>query len=145
MKAWAKAFQKESNLCICKRNLRLTTMDSLVIPLVSSVAMGVFLGEVSKRHSDKTILMFLDQAGWHKARNLKLSENMILLSLPPYSPELNPTEHLWDEIREKWFGNITFNSILAVEERLVDGLFSLQNNSALIRSATGFNWIISID
>jgi len=120
-------------------------MDSLVIPLVSSVAMGVFLGEVSKRHSDKTILMFLDQAGWHKARNLKLSENMILLSLPPYSPELNPTEHLWDEIREKWFGNITFNSILAVEERLVDGLFSLQNNSALIRSATGFNWIISID
>ena len=116
MKAWAKSSQKESNLCICKRNLRLATMDSLVIPLVSSVALGVFLGEVSKRHSDKTILMFLDQAGWHKARNLKLSENMILLSLPPYSPELNPTEHLWDELREKWFVNITFNGILAVEE-----------------------------
>jgi transposase len=30
---------------------------------------------------------------------------MRLIFLPPYSPELNPVEHLWDEIREKWFPN----------------------------------------
>jgi transposase len=119
------------------------TMDSLVLPFVSSVAMSIFLEEVSKRHSEKTIFMFMDQAGWHKAKDLKIPQNIRLLSLPAYSPELNPTEHIWDELREKWFHNITFDSISAVEDRLVDGLRDLENNKPLVQSITGFNWIVS--
>lgn len=119
------------------------TMDSLVIPIVSSAAMSIFLDEVSRRHNDKTILMFLDQAGWHKARNLRISQNVILATLPAYSPELNPAEHLWDELREKWFHNITFDSMVAVEDRLVDGLRDLENNPQSVQSLTGFDWIIS--
>jgi len=119
------------------------TMDSLVVPVVSSTAMSIFLDEVGRRHSNKTILMFLDQAGWHKARDLRIPQNVILASLPAYSPELNPTEHIWDELREKWFHNITFDSILAVEDRLVDGLCDLENNNQLVQSLTGFDWIVS--
>jgi len=69
---------------------------------------------------------------------------MRLVSLPSYSPELNPTEHLWDELREKWFHNLTFDSILAVEDRLVNGLLSLENNQPLVQSLTGFDWILTI-
>ena len=119
------------------------TMVSLVIPFVTADAMSFFLEEVSRRHSDKTILIFLDQAGWHRSKELKIPQNIKLLPLPAYSPELNPTEHVWDELREKWFHNLTFNSIGAVEDRLVDGLNSLENSPSIIRSLTSFDWIIS--
>jgi transposase len=42
--------------------------------------------------------MFLDGAGWHKAHELTVLSNMRLLSLPPYSPELNPAEHVWGDL-----------------------------------------------
>ena len=119
------------------------TMVSLILPVVSSVAMSIFLDEVAKRHPEKTILMFMDQAGWHTAKDLKIPQNIILVSLPAYSPELNPTEHVWDELREKWFLNITFDSISAVEDRLVDGLSDLENDALTVRSLTRFDWIIS--
>ena len=107
--------------------------------------MSVFLEEVATRHSEKTVIMFLDQAGWHKAMDLRIPQNIRLLSLPSYSPELYPIEHIWNELREKWFHNITFDSILAVEDRIVIGLCDLENNKSLVKSLTGFSWIISID
>jgi hypothetical protein len=119
------------------------TMDSLILPWVFVVAMNVFLAEVAKRHSDKYILMFLDQAGWHKAKELYIPPNIRLASLPAYSPELNPAEHIWDELREKYFHNLTFDSIGAVEDQLEVGLRDLENNKPLVQSTTGFNWIIS--
>jgi transposase len=119
------------------------TMDSLVLPWVFSAAMSVFLAEVSKRHPDKYILMFLDQAGWHKAKKLKIPPNIRLASIPPYSPELNPAEHIRDELREKFFHNLTFDSIGAVEDQLVTGLRYLENNKELVQSTTGFSWVIS--
>ena len=51
--------------------------------------------------------MFLDQAGWHKAKDLYIPHNIRLVSIPAYSPELNPTEHIWDELREKYFHNLS--------------------------------------
>lgn len=120
------------------------TWDSLIIPWAFSVAMSVFLAEVAKRHSDKYILMFLDQAGWHKAKDLDIPRNIRLVSIPAYSPELNPTEHVWDELREKYFHNLTFDSIGAVEDQLEVGLRDLENDKALVLSTTGFNWIVGL-
>jgi len=88
--------------------------------------------------------LVLDQAGWHKAKDLKVPQNIRLASLPPYSPELNPTEHIWDELREKYFHNLTFDSIGAVEDRLEVGLRELEDDRRLIQSTTGFDWIVSI-
>jgi hypothetical protein len=48
-------------------------------------------------------------------------------------------EHIWDEIREKWFANEVFNSLEAVEDRLVEALVALENNRELIDSTTGFD------
>jgi len=87
--------------------------------------------------------MFLDNAGWHTSKSLKIPHNIRLASLPSYSPELNPTEHVWDELREKYFHNLTFNSIGAVEDRLEFGLRELENDNALIQSATGFDWVVT--
>ena len=120
------------------------TMDSLILPVVNSAAMTVYLEEVSKRHNDKFILMFLDQAGWHRKGELKIPDNIRLVPIPAYSPELNPCEHIWDELREKWFHNIAFDCMRAVEDRLVVGLVALENDKPLVQSITGFNWIVTI-
>ena len=119
------------------------TLDSLVLPWAFTPAMNVFLDEVSKRHPDKWILMFLDGARWHTSKKLKIPHNIRLVPLPSYSPELNPTEHIWDELREKFFHNLTFDSIASVEDRLVTGLYCLECNNDIVQSATGFNWIVS--
>ncbi|WP_152537227.1 transposase [Acidithiobacillus thiooxidans] len=70
--------------------------------------------------------MIMDGAGWHKSHHLQLAENLRLLFLPPYSPELNPQEHLWDELREKYFHNRAFDSLVALEDQLVVGLRALR-------------------
>lgn len=46
--------------------------------------------------------MVMDQAGWHVADDLQVPENMKVIHLPPYSPELNPAEQLWEAVREQW-------------------------------------------
>jgi hypothetical protein len=119
-------------------------MDSLVLPLVNAQAMSLFLGEVSSRHSDEFILMVMDGAGWHKAEELKVPENMHLIFLPAYSPQLNPVEHVWECIRENWFRNEVFESIDGVENQLVNALAALESRSAEVASLTGFPWIVGI-
>ena len=118
-------------------------LDSLILPVVTADAMSIFLKEVARRHPEEFILMFLYGAGWHRANDLVVPENMRLEALPPYSPQLNPVEHIWDEIREKWFANEVFNSLDAVEDRLVEALVALENDRELVASTTGFDWIIN--
>ena len=79
-------------------------LHSLVLPWVSAQTMSLFLAEVALRHREEFVLMVMDQAGWHLAGELVVPENMRLLFLPPYSPELNPAEHLWETLR---IGNST--------------------------------------
>jgi len=87
--------------------------------------------------------MFLDGAGWHLANNLPVPENMKLEALPPYSPQLNPVELIWDEIRKKWFANEVFNSLDGVEDRLLEALVALKIDKELVVSTTGCDWIIN--
>jgi len=120
------------------------TLDSLVLPEVNAWAMSLFLAEVSSRHRGEFILMVMDQAGWHKANELVVPENMRLIRLPPYSPQCNPAEHIWDEIREKWFANRVFSSLDAVEDTLVEALATLEKDKQRMMGITGFDWIVSI-
>jgi transposase len=68
---------------------------------------------------------------------------MQLLSLPPYAPELNPVEHLWDELREKFFHNKAFNSLDALEDQLETGLLALENDPPRVQSIVAWDWIIN--
>jgi len=71
-----------------------------------------------------------------------LPENIQLLKLPPYSPELNPTEHIWDYIREqKKFNNYTFPTLDAVELQLSKSLQKINNEKELIKSMCYFSWM----
>lgn len=64
--------------------------------------------------------------------------------LPPWSPQLNPAEHVWDEIREKWFANRHFENMDQLERQLVAGLASLEADASRVASLTGFDWVTCV-
>jgi len=118
-------------------------IDALILPDVSAEGMTAFLAEVSGRHQHEHVVMILDQAGWHTAANVSVPANITLFWLPAYSPELNPVEHLWDELREKWFSNQLFRTLKSVEEQLITGLRFLMRNPSAVKSQTLFSWMLA--
>lgn len=117
--------------------------DSLMLPHVNTGCMQIFIDEIVRRHPNDNIVMVLDGAGWHKSTAFHLPDNLRLLFLPPYSPELNPQEHIWDELREKYFHNRFFETLDALEDHLVTALRNLENSTDRVKSITAWDWIIN--
>ena len=117
---------------------------SLILPHADTAAMSLFLAEVSRRHPAEHLLMFLDRAGWHQAKALVVPTNITLEWLPPYSPQCNPQELLWREIRRDPFGNHDYDSMNRVELALLERLRELESSPARIQSLTHFDWIINV-
>ena len=118
-------------------------LDSLILPHVNGDCMQLFLDEVAARHPNDRILMVLDGAGWHRSESLTLPANLRLLSQPPYSPELNPVEHLWDDLREKSFHNRVFDSLDALENHLEISLRDMKLDLNRVRSIVAWPWIVN--
>lgn len=85
--------------------------------------------------------MFLDGADWHRSKILPVPERMRLEALPAYTPETNPVEHIWDEIREKCVANRLFATLDAVKESIETGLEELAADTPRLRGITCFPWI----
>jgi hypothetical protein len=117
---------------------KLGKMTALVLPEASISCMNLFLKKVSKDFSNYFVIMQVDQAAWHTSRKLKLPDNIRFLPQPPCSPELNPVEHIWDDIREKEFSNRVFNSMDAAVDKLCDGLNRLASQPQYLASLTNF-------
>jgi transposase len=77
----------------------------LIMPTSNTACFQSFLNVLSRRFPRQDILLVLDGAPNHRCGDLVVPSNITLLFLPPYAPELNPKENLWDEIREKVFKN----------------------------------------
>ena len=117
-------------------------LASLILPHVNTHCMQLFLDEVGQRHPGEHIVMVLDGAGWHASGELHPPADMRLLSLPPYAPELNPVEHVWDELREKRFHTRVFDSLDALEDHLEIALKDFEIDAPTIKSIVAWPWII---
>lgn len=120
-------------------------LDWMICREMNTERMSSFLEMVSAAHPEEFIVMVVDGASSHKAKNLCRPENIRLVALPPYSPELNPQEHVWDELREKEFPNRVFNELAAVQRQLEKGLARMSEDSPGLRSLTAWPWIISLN
>jgi transposase-like protein len=118
-------------------------LDTLILPSVNGACMQVFVDEVASRHAEENILMVVDGAGWHRSQDLQMPSNLRLLFLPAYAPELNPVEHLWDDLREKSFHNRVFDSIASLEKHLEQALADFEQSPKRARGIAGLPWIIS--
>ena len=119
-------------------------LSSLIMPWVDAEIMSIFLSHTAQEFSADFCLLFLDGAGWHRARELRIPASMKLLFLPSYSPELNPVEHLWDHIRDNYFKNLALGSLDDVENLLVEALCNLSSQSAVVKSMTDFYWLNTV-
>lgn len=112
---------------------------------MNAVRMNEFLAQVSQAHPQDLIVMVVDGASSHKSKDLMIPENIRLVRLPSYSPELNPQEHIWDELREKEFPNRVFDHLDGVVNQLNHGLSRMASEHASLRSLTAWPWIISLN
>jgi transposase len=114
------------------------TMTSLIFPTANTDMMTLFLKHVSQQFAHSFIIMQVDGASWHRSQQLQLPENIRLIFQPPYSPETNPVEHIWEELREKYFANRVFPSLDALQDHLCSALIELSSSTDLICSMTYF-------
>lgn len=112
----------------------------LIMPLCNTTCMNLFLAELSKSYPNDTLLLVCDGAAWHKAKALVVPDNIRLIFLPPATPEMNPIEQIWKEIRKRGFRNEIFASLNKVVDRLCSTIRSLSCD--VIHSITARDWII---
>lgn len=106
--------------------------------------MNFYLKDFSEVFIQYRIILCTDNAGWHVSSGLIIPENISFLYLPPYSPQLNPVEHLWKYIREKkGFNNRIFNSLEEVIDNLAIALNQISNEKEIIKSLSDFKWLSS--
>jgi transposase len=107
-----------------------------------SDAAHTFLLELKKQHSDKTVILVWDNAPCHKVKVHRTIPGLIVLFLPPYSPELNPTERFFEEIR-KATANTIFSSIEEQEAAIEAHLKALCDDTEGMKQLLGYQWILT--
>ena len=103
---------------------------------------NAFLGELSKQFPDDYILLCGDRAGWHRYQTLVTPDNIELFYIPPYTPEMNPIEQIWKELRTRGFKNVLFSTLNKLEDKLCNTILHLSANT--IKSITARDWIVSM-
>ncbi len=88
---------------------------------------------------DKTVILVLDNAGWHISDKITPPEGLHLFPLPPYSPELQPAERLWPLANEA-IANRSFPDLEALDDALTRRCLQLCNDAECIRAHTFFSW-----
>lgn len=84
--------------------------SAIIAPEVNTGTMGSFLDVLSSEvEAGDFVVLLMDQAGWHKARALRVPDNIVILYLPPKSPELNPVENLWHYMRSHYLSNRAYD------------------------------------
>jgi hypothetical protein len=117
------------------------TGAAVVMPEVNVEAMNEHLAVISQCVSVGAIaVLVLDNAGWHTSPRLKRPDNIVLLPLPPYAPELNPAENVWEFMRKNWFGHQVWPSYKAVVDACCEAWNKLMHMPEQIASITQRAW-----
>ena len=101
--------------------------------------MNLFLREVAHEFKDFFVIMLVDHAGWQTSTKLTITEDIRLVPQPTYVPELNPAEHIWEDLREKTTPNRAFKSLDELQDALCVRFRQLGNNPDKVRSRKGRN------
>lgn len=101
---------------------------SLILPNVNTENMNVFLSWMSKEYSKDIAVLIMDRAGWHKSKELSIPQNIKIIHLPAYAPELNPVERLWLYIKSNILRNKLYETLDELQVALCNFLKSLSND-----------------
>lgn len=112
---------------------------TLLLPNVNIQCMNIFLSEFAKVHEYQKIVMVMDGAGWHQSNKLIIPDNIRIIILPPYSPELNPVEKLWQYIKNHIIKNKIYKTLRELENVVCKFVKTL--TPEIIKSVCGVGYI----
>ena len=112
---------------------------TLLLPNVNIDCMNIFLREFEKVNGDRKIAIVMDGPGWHKSDKLIISENIRIIILPPYSPELNPVEKLWQYIKDHTIKNRIYKTLRELENAVCRFVNKL--TPEIIKSICGVSYV----
>lgn len=113
-----------------------------IVPTLNAQVMSAILAAFAEEQEvgrTKRILLVLDRAGWHTGSEVKCPDGIEFVPLPPYSPELQPAEHLW-ELCDEPLVNGSVTSLAELETTLGGRCRELCEQMERIRSTTCFHW-----
>lgn len=114
----------------------------IIAPKCNTDWTNEFLRLLSEQFKDDYILLCWDNAGWHKSKSLIIPDNIYVYYLLTYTPEANPIEPLWKEIRKDGFKNTLFNTIGDVVDKLSNSLMAITKE--VVQSVCGWDWVNSM-
>lgn len=114
---------------------------TILLPYVNTDSMNLFLQQMSVELVDKKALLVLDCAGWHRSNDLIIPDNIEIIYLPPYSPELNPVERLWRYYKDNLIVNRVYNSLEDLEIAVCE--FVKKISTEVLRSICSVNYLSS--
>jgi transposase len=120
-------------------------LDYMTADKMNTQNMSSFLKQISEAHPNEFNVMVLDGASSHKSKELNVPQNVSLVFLPPYSPELNPAEQIWNQLRKNYFANKVFDSLEAATRQAEHGLSKMAANLSAMTSLTNWTWIKSVN
>lgn len=117
------------------KSFHLTSIDGF-----DTEAAHTFLLELKKQHPDEPVIVVWDNAPCHRPKIHREISGLIVLFLPPYSPELNPAERFFEELR-KATANTIFKTIENQENAIEETLNALADDIDAMKQLTGYEWI----
>ncbi len=113
----------------------------LVMPFADTGAMNDHLAEISISVAPGAhAMLVLDGAGWHGGHALVVPDNISLIVLPPYSPELNPVENVWQYLRANWLAISVFDDYHAIVDACCAAWNRFAEQPEIISSITSRQW-----
>jgi transposase len=112
---------------------------SLFLPYVNGVCFELFLQKFSAAYEQTEIMLLMDNAPSHTSKKVVWPEQVCGLHLPPYSPELNPAERIFEDVKEP-LANQIFDSIEELEKRLTSRLKRYWDDPQKLKRLTCYPW-----
>ena len=117
-----------------------------MLPEVNAEATGLHLAEIGRRvASGAHAVVLCDGAGWHQqGGRLVVPDNLTLLPLPPYAPELNSMENVWEYLRSNWLSHKVWDTYDAILDACCDAWNTLTRTPERLTSITSRSWATAV-
>jgi len=112
------------------------------MPYANTWIMNLYLRDYAKQLPKNVhALLVMDRAGWHSSKELEIPENISILLLPAYSPELNPAELIWRQLRQRKLSNRLYPKIDDLEAAVDEAWLWISNQQEELSNLCLFPWI----
>ena len=112
----------------------------LILPAMTADITHLFLTELKKQHPQQPVVVVWDNAPCHRRKDMREIDGLTVVPLPSYSPELNPAERFFEEMRRAT-ANRVFESLDAQAVRITQAVNEWSDDTERVKTLTGYGWI----